>query len=125
MNGQQLMDLGKDQVEKNNKEWTRNMRKQARIISIKQGHVTTDDLHKLTYFVGHPKSHNAWGAVFRNKGDQDGKWVVVGYRKSERKEARARRISVWKWQYSSSKHAQVASRIIREKGGTRSFIHEQ
>lgn len=95
--GQQLMELGKDKVEKNNKLWVLRMRAFARELSFNNGVVTADCLRNAVGFVGEPIHHNAWGAIFRTTRHDSGKWVVVGYRKSTRKEAHARRIAEWSY----------------------------
>jgi len=97
--GQYLMELGQDKVESNNKEWMRKMRALAKLISAKNGRVSTDDLHEHTDRLGLPTHPNAWGAIFKNRNENtDGQWTFIGTKRSDRKEAHARRISVWQYQ---------------------------
>lgn len=116
--GQYLMQLGQDKVKSNNKIWMSKMISLARAISLNDGRVSTDELHKYTDKIGQPNHPNAWGAIFKNrKENTDGKWTFVGTKRSDRKEAHARRINIWQYQYSSLKYAEIASQFMRLPSG--------
>ena len=73
------------------KEWLRRARNIGKLLSNEHGQVTTDDIwhHLPIPFFAHP---SIMGAVFKRK-----EWQCIGYQKSTRPEARARRIGVYRW----------------------------
>lgn len=95
--GQLAMNLGLDQVERNNIEWIETMRGFAREHSKHHGKVSADDLRKWEATIGKPISSNAWGAIFRNRNNELGFWVRVGYKQSKIRSRKNGIIRVWTW----------------------------
>lgn len=82
--------IGLDFVEASNEGFMEIMRRQARLIAIERGSVTTDDLRDFADQQGITPTHgNAWGAVFR-KG-----WKPIGFEPSRRPGNHARVIRRW------------------------------
>lgn len=77
--GVALKAAGLTRVTANNAEFVARMREHAERIARERGSVHVDDLRYAASRLGiAPKSPNAWGAVFSERG----KWVIVGYRAS-------------------------------------------
>lgn len=68
-------DEGIDRVTNNNQVFIETMRSYARRIIRLSGSVTSDQLRSIAFQTGlEPSSHNAWGAIFRNK-----EFKAIGY----------------------------------------------
>ena len=95
------MNLGIENVARNNKRWVDAMKSVARSISRKDGHVSSDQLVNTASVIGEPLHPNAWGAIFRNTMDERGAWVCVGYKQSDKPSRKGGIIRVWKFRTSS------------------------
>lgn len=82
--------IGLDFVEASNKGFMEIMRRQAEMIAMHCGSVTSDDLREYAAKQGiEPTHRNAWGAIFRHG------WRPIGFEPSRRPEGRARVIRRW------------------------------
>jgi len=91
--GEELKREGQERVAAKNEAWLKNIREFARVVCNIEGSVTTDALRQYaSLYHREPTHHNAWSAVFSQKG-----WKRIGYVQSKRPEAHARPIGVWQW----------------------------
>lgn len=82
--------LGLNLVESHNEGFMEIMRRQARLIAMEHGSVTSDDLQEFAARQGIEPTHpNAWGAIFRQG------WRSIGFEPSRRPQGRARVIRRW------------------------------
>ena len=88
--GLDLQAQGIESVSRNNENWLKAMRRQARQIARLRGSVSSDDIHEYCDQVNwHPNHRNAFGAVFKVG------FRHVSWKKSIRPEARGRDIKTW------------------------------
>jgi len=92
--GTKRRDEGVRLVETNNAEFIAQMREYARVVCAVAREVHIDALRRFAFAKGiKPKSPNAWGAIFREKG-----WKQTGeYRASELVSNHGHRSPVWRW----------------------------
>lgn len=86
---------GLDLVEKNNVAWVHRMRAEARRLALGPPHrtLTIDDLREYAKEKkDHPRSPNAWGAVFRGQ-----EWKWVSFQKSRFPSNHVRAVRVWRY----------------------------
>lgn len=89
--GERLKEQGRDRTEASNDGWVELARIEARRIAEANGTVSVDALRAWADRTNnHPRSPNAWGAVFR------GGWELHGYVKSAYLSNHARRVCVWR-----------------------------
>ena len=87
-------DAGQDKVQEHGEDFVESMRTYAKVIAVRNGTVTSDDLRKHAAMYGiTPHHQNAWGAIFRGFG-----WKSVGFTRSTLIGNHARTIRVWKFQ---------------------------
>jgi hypothetical protein len=92
--GQRLKRKGLERVEAKNARFIEKMRAYAREWSHHFSYVTTDDLRKYSEGAGlYPTHHNAWGAIFKQKG-----WMVIGRQPSKLAGNHGRYINVYRWE---------------------------
>jgi len=91
--GECLKVAGQLSVETNDLHFLETIREVAKQISRASGFVSTDNLRPIAEAMGlHPKSPNAWGAVFMGK-----HWKTVGRKKSALASNHYREIRVWEY----------------------------
>lgn len=71
------------------------MRRQAKVMSDRDGSVTTDALRMWAVGQGlYPKHPNSYGCIFKGKG-----WTILGYQKSAIPSNHSRPIAIWRWEH--------------------------
>lgn len=116
MDGQTRKQRGLDQVSRNAQEFLETIRSHARMICLRQGYVTADDLRFLADEENiEPHHSGAWGGVFKQKG-----WRKDGRIVSKYPASHGREIYRWVWAGKAPTSSELPG--IR-KDGRRNGMH--